>query len=132
MTAVQQDATVKKSGWVVVGALVVGFYALDNHRQANRPTYRPSYTPLYTPSPAPSYTPSYTPSIDIDCADIGEPVYVGSSDPYFLDEDGDGWGCESYGVGGSDYYEDPYYEDPYYEDPYYDDGSGGDPFYEYP
>jgi Prokaryotic membrane lipoprotein lipid attachment site len=29
-----------------------------------------------------------------DCAPGQGPVYVGSSDPYGLDRDGDGWGCE--------------------------------------
>ena len=34
---------------------------------------------------------------DLDCADIGKMIYVGSNDPNHLDGDGDGWGCESYG-----------------------------------
>lgn len=29
-----------------------------------------------------------------DCAPGQGPVYVGSNDPYGLDRDGDGWGCE--------------------------------------
>jgi hypothetical protein len=32
---------------------------------------------------------------DLDCADIGFPVRVIGSDPYRLDGDGDGVGCES-------------------------------------
>ncbi len=35
---------------------------------------------------------------DLDCGDIGRKVQTrGSRDPYRLDRDGDGWGCESYG-----------------------------------
>jgi micrococcal nuclease len=44
--------------------------------------------------------PSYTPCVpnsasDLDCADVGHPVRVIGSDPYRLDGDGDGSGCES-------------------------------------
>lgn len=38
----------------------------------------------------------YTDSGDLDCDDIGEPVYVGDDDPNNLDGDGDGWGCEAW------------------------------------
>jgi micrococcal nuclease len=47
--------------------------------------------------------PHYTPCVpnsptDLDCRDVGHRVQVvGSSDPYKLDGDGDGYGCESYG-----------------------------------
>jgi hypothetical protein len=34
---------------------------------------------------------------DLDCADIGHSVQVIGSDPYGLDREGDGIGCESYG-----------------------------------
>jgi hypothetical protein len=45
---------------------------------------------------------SYTPCLpivgDLDCADVRAlgkaPVRVVGSDPYRLDGDGDGWGCE--------------------------------------
>jgi endonuclease YncB( thermonuclease family) len=45
--------------------------------------------------------PNYTPCVpnsatDLDCSDIGHPVKVVGSDPYNLDSDGDGSGCESY------------------------------------
>jgi hypothetical protein len=33
---------------------------------------------------------------DLDCGDIGFTVTVVGSDPYRLDGDGDGHGCESY------------------------------------
>ena len=33
---------------------------------------------------------------DLDCEDIGEEVWVGDYDPNYLDDDGDGWGCESF------------------------------------
>lgn len=46
--------------------------------------------------------PSYSPCVqrsatDLDCADIRKPVIVTGSDPYRLDQDGDGRACESYG-----------------------------------
>jgi micrococcal nuclease len=45
--------------------------------------------------------PNYTPCVpnskdDLNCADVGHPVKVVGSDPYNLDSDGDGSGCESY------------------------------------
>jgi endonuclease YncB( thermonuclease family) len=45
--------------------------------------------------------PNYTPCVpssarDLDCADVGHAVKVVGSDPYNLDGDGDGYGCESY------------------------------------
>jgi micrococcal nuclease len=51
------------------------------------------------PSPASSCNPNYRPcvpnsSTDLDCADIGFRVRVVGSDPYRLDGDGDGYGCE--------------------------------------
>ncbi len=51
--------------------------------------------------PAPDCNPNYTPCIpnssyDLDCGDIRTRVQVIGSDPYRLDGDGDGIGCESY------------------------------------
>jgi endonuclease YncB( thermonuclease family) len=45
--------------------------------------------------------PNYTPCVansasDLNCADVGHLVKVVGSDPYNLDADGDGFGCESY------------------------------------
>jgi endonuclease YncB( thermonuclease family) len=37
--------------------------------------------------------PAYPP--DLDCADVGGPIYVSGSDPHGLDADGDGVACES-------------------------------------
>ncbi|GAA4701519.1 hypothetical protein APR04_000254 [Promicromonospora umidemergens] len=34
---------------------------------------------------------------DLDCADVGERVWVGSKDYHRLDADDDGWGCDSLG-----------------------------------
>jgi hypothetical protein len=117
----------RSAGWLVVGAGVVGLYALDKSNEPPSPKYQPSYAPSYQ-----TKSDTYSPSYDVDCADIGGEVYVGSDDPYGLDADGDGWGCESYGTGGSDSYDDPYYEDPYYDDSYFDDSYYDDPFYDYP
>lgn len=33
---------------------------------------------------------------DLDCPQIGFEVHVTGNDPYNLDGDGDGWGCEGY------------------------------------
>jgi micrococcal nuclease len=49
-----------------------------------------------------SCNPNYTPCVpnsaaDLDCGDVGHAVSVVGSDPYRLDGDGDGSGCESYG-----------------------------------
>jgi hypothetical protein len=49
------------------------------------PACNPNYTPCVPNSPS-----------DLDCADVGHPVKVVGSDPYNLDGDGDGYGCESY------------------------------------
>jgi len=54
------------------------------------------------PAPATGCHPSYTPCLpivgDLDCADVRArgvaPVRVTGSDPYRLDGDGDGFGCE--------------------------------------
>lgn len=51
-------------------------------------------------APSPSYSNSY---VDRDCAGgrgdgpiyVQGPVWVGNYDPYRLDADGDGWGCEA-------------------------------------
>jgi endonuclease YncB( thermonuclease family) len=48
-----------------------------------------------------SCNPNYTPCVpnsptDLNCADVGHAVQVVGSDPYNLDGDGDGSGCESY------------------------------------
>ena len=48
-----------------------------------------------------SCNPNYTPCVpnsasDLNCPDVGHPVTVVDSDPYNLDSDGDGSGCESY------------------------------------
>ena len=69
---------------------------------------RPAPTPTPTPTPTPSPSApgnchaSYSPCLpivgDLDCADIRAmgvaPVRVLGSDPYRLDGDDDGWGCE--------------------------------------
>lgn len=63
-------------------------------------------TPAPAPTPAPTTTssscsPYYSPcvpnvSYDLDCRDIGMRVSVHGGDPYRLDADHDGIGCESY------------------------------------
>jgi micrococcal nuclease len=64
-------------------------------------TIRP-VVPSPTPNPSGACHPSYTPCLpvvgDLDCADVRAlgvaPVRVVGSDPYRLDGDGDGLGCE--------------------------------------
>jgi micrococcal nuclease len=66
---------------------------------STRATRRPTKT---TTTPAGgNCNPNYRPCVpnsptDLDCRDIGFPVQVIGSDPYRLDGDGDGYGCESY------------------------------------
>lgn len=55
----------------------------------------PGAAPQALPAERPSEVP--TGGADLDCADIGRKVWVGSNDYHRLDRDGDGWGCESYG-----------------------------------
>jgi endonuclease YncB( thermonuclease family) len=50
---------------------------------------------------SPNCNPNYTPCVpnskdDLNCPDVGHSVKVVGSDPYNLDADGDGSGCESY------------------------------------
>ena len=61
------------------------------------------YTQRATPTPAmPPPLPGAPPGGDYDCAGgsgngpyyVDGPVWVGDGDPYGLDGDGDGWGCE--------------------------------------
>jgi endonuclease YncB( thermonuclease family) len=62
----------------------------------------PKPTPTPSPVPSPGCHPSYSPCLpitgDLDCADVRAlgvaPVRVLGSDPYRLDGDGDGYGCE--------------------------------------
>jgi hypothetical protein len=61
-----------------------------------------TYIPPPPPPPSsPSCIPSYSPcvpnvSYDLDCPDIGFRVSVHGADPYNLDADNDGIGCERY------------------------------------
>lgn len=64
-----------------------------------------THTSTSAPPPAapagnctPGYSPCIPPAEDWDCSQLKAkglaPVHVTGSDPYRLDEDGDGWGCE--------------------------------------
>jgi hypothetical protein len=62
---------------------------------------RASPPPTVGRSPGGSCEPGYTPCLpvagDLDCGDISDslkPIHVTGSDPYRLDGDGDGLGCE--------------------------------------
>jgi endonuclease YncB( thermonuclease family) len=59
-------------------------------------------TPKGFSSQGAACNPNYTPCVpnsatDLNCPDIGHAVKVVGSDPYGLDREGDGAGCESYG-----------------------------------
>jgi endonuclease YncB( thermonuclease family) len=70
--------------------------------QACGTTATPTPVPVVTPPAAANCHPSYSSCLpivgDLDCADIRAlgvaPVRVLGSDPYRLDGDNDGWGCE--------------------------------------
>ena len=69
-----------------------------NTNRAAAPAVRLGAQPASTGG---SCNPNYTPCVpnsasDLDCADVGHAVTVVGSDPYRLDGDGDGRGCESY------------------------------------
>jgi endonuclease YncB( thermonuclease family) len=72
---------------------------------ASRPACRKSATPVplaakprKTSAPASNCMTGYSPCLplvaDLDCGEIGHPVRVTGSDPYRLDRDGDGTGCD--------------------------------------
>lgn len=68
-----------------------------------KPTPKPTPTPTPEPDPVSDCTPGYSPCLplasDWDCPELRSmgltPVRVSGSDPYRLDRDHDGWGCES-------------------------------------
>lgn len=83
------------------------------------------------------------PSAEELCAQFGVEIWVGNDDPFGLDADGNGWGCDGYGpvvdyyVDDGSMYDDTYCMDPYNDDPYcdqfYDDEPvEGDPYYDDP
>jgi endonuclease YncB( thermonuclease family) len=74
-------------------------------RSAAKPTCRKPVAPVplvkkadKTSAPAKKCMSGYTPCLpivaDLDCGEIGHPVAVTGSDPYRLDRDGDGTGCD--------------------------------------
>jgi endonuclease YncB( thermonuclease family) len=61
---------------------------------------KPKPQPLVPQQPAGNCAAGYSPCIppsppDLDCGDVGGPIYVTGSDPHRLDADGDGVACES-------------------------------------
>ena len=71
--------------------------ACGTQTTAPQPIVSPPATPVGA-SCHPSYSPCLPVVGDLDCADVRAlgkaPVRVPGSDPYRLDGDGDGWGCE--------------------------------------
>jgi len=65
-------------GWLQVQAFLA---AAAQAEAAPTTTERPSEIP---------------PGPDLNCPDIGRKVWVGSNDYHELDDDDDGWGCDSY------------------------------------
>ena len=95
-TAAHQDAVVAdKRGWVIVGVVVLSVFGYEQYKeeQEDKPVpYQRSYVPSWD-----DFQRMSDGTGDIDCVDVGKKVYVGSYDPFRLDADGDGWGCEWYG-----------------------------------
>ena len=89
---------------LVTGALIAGSEVTVQYYGA-KPT--PTLTKTTAPQPSVRVTqatncnPNYDGCLpivgDLDCPDIGHVVHVLGSDPYRLDSDHDGTGCESYG-----------------------------------
>jgi micrococcal nuclease len=77
-----------------------GLWGAPCHGQQTHraPVAKTSHVPTHTQAPAGRCEPGYTPCLpvvpDLDCSDINGPVQVTGSDPYRLDADGDGIGCE--------------------------------------
>ena len=76
-------------------------YIKADKASPNRTCATPTPTPTASPTPSPGGDchPNYSPCLpivdDLDCGDIDGPVTViGGADPYRLDGDGDGIGCE--------------------------------------
>ena len=76
-------------------------YIKADKASPNRTCATPTPTPTSSPTPSPGGDchPNYSPCLpivdDLDCGDIDGPVTViGGADPYRLDGDGDGVGCE--------------------------------------
>jgi hypothetical protein len=69
---------------------------------SNQTSHQSSHQQATSSSTGSGCEPGYSPCLpkvsDLDCTDIPadkRPVHVTGSDPYRLDSDGDGWGCES-------------------------------------
>jgi hypothetical protein len=108
-------ATMDDSGkrWLIGGAVVAVLFGpavWQTITKADEPS-RPSYQPTYSPSRVDAYdsydsdydtynpgygTPAEVDPGDIDCADVGHEVYIDGDDPYYLDADNDGVGCEGW------------------------------------
>lgn len=60
---------------------------------------KPKPSPTRTAAPAGACEPGYSPCLpvtdDLNSSDINGPVTVTGNDPYGLDADGDGTGCDS-------------------------------------
>jgi hypothetical protein len=87
---------IEGANWVAAYKMYVG-----TPQRPARPTSRPattSRTQAATGSCEPGYSPCLPVVTDLDCGDLSSaqtPVRVTGDDPYRLDADGDGYGCES-------------------------------------
>jgi hypothetical protein len=73
-------------GWLQVEAFLAGAESVVEPAPAGRAPAATERQPDIAPS-----------GPDLNCADIGRKVWVGSNDYHELDANGDGWGCDSYG-----------------------------------
>jgi hypothetical protein len=96
LDAFQTDGTVRHyagtytvSGGVITSAAIEELDGSSPSPQDTGPGRTPNEenSTLYPPGP-----PAGGP--DIDCSDLDGPVWVGDNDPYHLDRDGDGIGCD--------------------------------------
>jgi hypothetical protein len=72
---VRRDGSIaRRGGWLAIAAAGLAFGFGFSYWEGRYPAYN---------------------GRDLDCADIGHQVRVGSSDPHGLDRDGDGVGCEA-------------------------------------
>jgi len=74
---------------MVIGAVWIGSRASGFLTKDDEPSRPPSFPPI-------TLQPWNNTLGDLDCSDFLGPVYVGTYDPYTLDADGDGIGCEPY------------------------------------
>ena len=90
-------ALITVSASVVLLAGLTGCGPADASRPAQVVKPRPTQaaTPKAPTNCTPGYSPCLPPKDDYACSEINGHVLVTGSDPYWLDKDGDGVGCDA-------------------------------------